>query len=146
MSGDQYSQKTDSELVAAVRSGDDLAFNALFLRWYSRVEQFLLKLVREPALAEDLTQGVFMKVWLYRDRLEPSRSLGNYLFVLARNAALDVFKSKRHLVMADISTPPPEGKSHLRAAGPSAGIHGNQRPHPSDSGRNAGTAPGHFPP
>ena len=106
MSGDQYSQKTDSELVAAVRSGDDLAFNALFLRWYSRVEQFLLKLVREPALAEDLTQGVFMKVWLYRDRLEPSRQLGNYLFVLARNAALDVFKSKRHLVMADISTPP----------------------------------------
>lgn len=110
--GNKYSIKTDSELVAAVRSGDDLAFNALFLRWFSRVEQFLQHLVREQTLAEDLAQSVFMKVWQHRDRLEPSLSLKNYLFVLARNAALDFFKSKRHLMMADIPTPP----QHLYSA------------------------------
>ena len=111
MSGDQYSQKTDSELVAAVRSGDDLAFNALFLRWYPPVRRFLLTLVKETALADDLAQGVFMKLWLFRDRLDPSQSLKNYLMVLARNAALDFFRSKYHTLQADLATPPEETAS-----------------------------------
>lgn len=103
---DQYRKMSDGELTAAVRDGDDRAFNALFLRWYPQVAKFLTLLVKNPEQAEDLAQGVFMKVWLYRDRLDPSKSLKNYLFVLARNAALDVFKSKRHLVMADTATAP----------------------------------------
>ena len=87
----QYRKMSDGELTAAVREGDDRAFNALFLRWYPQVAKFLTLLVKNPEQAEDLAQGVFMKVWLYRDRLDPSKSLKNYLFVLARNAALDVF-------------------------------------------------------
>jgi RNA polymerase sigma-70 factor (ECF subfamily) len=102
---DKYRKMSDSDLIAAVRDGDDRAFNALFLRWYPQVERFILSLVKDAPLAEDLAQGVFMKVWLYRDRLNPSLSLKNYLAVLSRNAALDVFKSKRHLMMADTDTP-----------------------------------------
>lgn len=97
---------SDSELTAAVRDSDANAFDALFARWYPQVRKFLLMLVREETLAEDLAQSVFMKVWIYRDRLDPSKSLKNYLSVLARNGALDVFKSKRHLVIADTTRPP----------------------------------------
>ena len=102
---DKYRKMSDSDLIAAVRDGDDRAFNALFLRWYPQVERFLLTLVKDVPLAEDLAQGVFMKVWLHRDRLNPTLSLKNYLAVLARNAALDVFKSKRHLTTTDTDTP-----------------------------------------
>jgi len=89
---------TDSELVAAVRADDRHAFDALFLRWYPQVHRFLTALVKEEALAEDLAQSVFLKVWLHREQLDPAKSLKNYLFVLSRNGALDVFKSKRHLM------------------------------------------------
>ncbi len=99
---------SDRELVSAVRGGDDRAFDAVFLRWYPQVKHFLMSLVKDPSLAEDLSQGVFMKVWLYRDSLDPAKSLKNYLAVLARNAALDIFRSKRHLVMADLAHPPVE--------------------------------------
>lgn len=102
---------TDSELVAAVHGGDTLAFNAVFLRWYPQVQKFLLTLVKEAALAEDLAQSVFIKVWLNRERLDPTKSLKNYLLVLSRNSALDVFKSKRNLVMADLATPPEKPSS-----------------------------------
>lgn len=102
---------TDSQLVAAVRGGDSRAFNTIFLRWYPQVRRFLLSLVKEEALAEDLAQSVFIKVWLNRDRLDPSKSLKNYLLVLSRNSALDVFKSKRNLVMADLATPPEKPSS-----------------------------------
>ena len=102
--GDKYGKMSDSELTAAVRDGDSRAFNALFLRWHPQVLQFLLSLVKEKVLAEDLAQGVFMKLWLHRDRLDPAKSLRNYLSVLSRNAALDVFKSKRHLLTSQITT------------------------------------------
>ena len=99
---------TDSELVAAVRAGDRRAFDALFLRWYPQVHRFLRALVKEDALAEDLAQSVFVRVWLHRERLDPSKSLKNYLFVLSRNGAIDVFKSKRHLVEESVERPPEE--------------------------------------
>ena len=102
---------TDSELVSAVRSGDSRAFNAIFLRWYPQVQRFLVSLVKDTTLAEDLSQSVFMKLWLNRDRLDPSKSLKNYLLVLSRNGALDVFKSKRNLIMADMATPPEKPSS-----------------------------------
>ena len=112
----KYQSMSDAALIAAVRSGEDRAFDALFKRWYPQVYKFLLSLVKENALAEDLAQGVFMKVWLFRERLDPSKSLKNYLFVLSRNAALDVFKSKRHLLMTDTAVPPektaPEKTEH----------------------------------
>jgi RNA polymerase sigma-70 factor (ECF subfamily) len=103
----KYKALSDSELIAAVKDGDERAFDALFLRWYPQVRKFLMILVKNKALAEDLAQTVFMKVWLYRDRLDPAKSLKNYLLVLSKNGALDVFKSKR-LLLADTNAAPVE--------------------------------------
>lgn len=102
----KYQAMSDGELTAAVRGGDDHAYDAVFLRWYPQVRRFLFTLVKEDALAEDLAQSVFMKLWLFRARLNPSQSLKNYLMVLARNAALDFFRSKYHTLQADLSSPP----------------------------------------
>lgn len=114
---DVYKEMTDSELVAAVRDGDSRAFDAIFLRWYPQVHRFLLALVKEEALAKDLSQSVFMKVWVHREWLDPSKSFKNYLLVLSRNGALDVFKSKRHLMMANVPAPyeepSPDRTDHL---------------------------------
>ena len=103
----KYKALSDSELIAAVKDGDERAFDALFLRWYPQVRKFLMILVKNKALAEDLAQTVFMKVWLYRDRLDPAKSLKNYLLVLSKNGALDVFKSKRFLT-TDVKDAPIE--------------------------------------
>ena len=88
---------SDSELVSAIKGGDTAAFDAMYLRWHPQVKKFLTKLLRDDVLAEDIAQTVFMKVWLNRDRLDSGLSLKNYLFVLSKNSALDVFKSKRYL-------------------------------------------------
>lgn len=105
---ESYREMTDSELVAAVRDGDGRAFDALFLRWYPQVYRFLRVLLKEDAVAEDLAQSVFVRVWLHRKRLDPAKSLKNYLFVLSRNGAMDVFKSKRYLVEESLERPPEE--------------------------------------
>ena len=110
----KYKTLSDSELIADVKDGDERAFDALFLRWYPQVRKFLLILVKNKALAEDLAQTVFMKVWLYRDRLDPAKSLKNYLLVLSKNGALDVFKSKRFLT-TDVKDAPIEKAGGDRA-------------------------------
>ena len=74
---ESYREMTDSELVAAVRDGDGRAFDALFLRWYPQVYRFLRVLLKEDAVAEDLAQSVFVRVWLHRKRLDPAKSLKN---------------------------------------------------------------------
>ena len=112
-----YDQLSDSELIAFVKKGDGRAFDAVFLRYYPQVHRFIQALVKDDTLAEDLSQMVFMKVWLYRDRLDESLSLKNYLLVLARNSAVDVFRSKRHLLMSSTAVLPeksaPERAEHL---------------------------------
>lgn len=102
---DLYKRMSDSELVAALKSGDMRAFDAVFMRWYPQVNKFLRSIIKEKALAEDLSQMVFMKLWLGRDQLDPSKSFKNYLFVLARNGALDVLRLKKCILMEDISVP-----------------------------------------
>ena len=112
-----YNQFSDSELIAFVKKGDSRAFDAVFLRYYPQVHRFMQALVKDDTLAEDLSQMVFMKVWLYRDRLDENLSLKNYLLVLARNSALDVFRSKRHLLMSSTAVLPekvaPDRAEHL---------------------------------
>ena len=84
-----YNNLSDSVLVAAVKEGDTNAFDALFLRWYPQVLKFIQTLVKDNAIAEDLSQTV--------------KSLKNYLIVLGRNAALDIFKSKRPCLIGDMA-------------------------------------------
>ena len=65
----KYKALSDSELIAAVKAGDERAFDALFLRWYPQVRKFLLILVKNKALAEDLAQTVIY----YRKNILPGR-------------------------------------------------------------------------
>lgn len=114
---EKYQAMSDGELTAAVRGGDDRAYDALFLRWFPQVHRFLLTLVKENALAEDLAQGVFMKLWIFRFRLNPALSLKNYLMVLARNAALDFFRSKHYTLLTSLPAsqehPAPESAEQM---------------------------------
>jgi RNA polymerase sigma-70 factor (ECF subfamily) len=98
-----YRAMTDNELVVAMKGGDKHAFEAIFLRWYPQVLRFIQTIVKENTLAEDLSQIVFMKIWIFRERLNPSKSFKNYLFVLAKNGAIDTLKLKKYILMEDVS-------------------------------------------
>src|SRR5437868_2272787 len=52
--------QTDGDLVAAVRRGDDRAFEELYARYSRRISSYIFGMVKDHARAEDLTQDVFM--------------------------------------------------------------------------------------
>ena len=96
---------TDSDLVKSLKRGGTAALEKLFFRYYSIVLQFIKSIVKRNDVAEDLAMEVFMKVWLFRDRLDEHKSLRNYLFILSKNSSLNYLEStlaRRSKTVAEI--------------------------------------------
>src|SRR5258708_32376668 len=75
--------------VARLRQGDPQALEALLTRYQHRLYRYLLRLSREPALAEDLFQQTWRRVAEKIRRYDPNRSFEAWLFSVARNRAID---------------------------------------------------------
>jgi len=104
---------TDEALVAAVRAGDMRAFDELYRRYSARLFTYVLRMVDDRALAEDVLQEVFLTVLKdQRTVLAPGR-FGGWLFTVARNRCLTELRSARRRAARHDSIAAPE-------AGPSA--------------------------
>lgn len=76
-------------LLAQVASGDDRAFQALFNRYYPQVHAFALRLLKDEDDADDVAQGIFIKLWLQKDRLTDVARINAYLYRMTCNATLN---------------------------------------------------------
>lgn len=78
-----------AELARRVRAGDPSAETELVDRYRAGVAMLLRKLLKDPALADDLTQEVFRIAFesLQRDRIHECEKLAAYLSGIARNLA-----------------------------------------------------------
>jgi RNA polymerase sigma-70 factor (ECF subfamily) len=85
---------TDSTLMERVRSGDLEQLSELFERHHRRLYQFFLKLARDRSVAEDLVQEVFVRLLKYRHTWRDEAEFVPWMFALARNAAVDHFRSR----------------------------------------------------
>ena len=77
-----------------VRSGELEQLSELFERHHRRLYQFFLKLARDRSVAEDLVQEVFVRVLKYRHTWRDEAEFVPWMFALARNAAVDHFRSR----------------------------------------------------
>lgn len=83
---------SEKELIQKINSGNDEYFKMLFLKYYRRLYSFTLGLVKNSALAEDIAQNVFLKLWLRRETIS-GNSINNLLYTIAKNEIADHFKS-----------------------------------------------------
>lgn len=73
----------------------DMSFEAIYLRHAADVHRAANAILRDPALAEDVVQEVFERVWRAPGHDERRGSLGLYLNLLARSRALDLWRRTR---------------------------------------------------
>src|SRR5207244_1593706 len=76
--------------------GDVAAFEALFKAYQREVYGWIVRLVRDPAAAEDLTIETFWRIYRSRARFDPQRSFGAWARSIASNAAIDHLKTARY--------------------------------------------------
>jgi RNA polymerase sigma-70 factor (ECF subfamily) len=88
--------KDDASLLALVQRGDEQAMASLFDRYSKVVYSVALRVLRDPASAEDILQEIFMQVWRNPDSFVATRgSLGGWLAVVARNRSIDQLRRKK---------------------------------------------------
>lgn len=86
---------SDQRLLECVAQGDEGAFEQIYDRYARIVYSQLLRVTRQPPVAEELTQEVFMRVWRRASSFDSKRGrLGPWLLTVARNLALDRVRGK----------------------------------------------------
>lgn len=84
----------DAALVAQVAQGDEAAFRQLFDRYWDNIYGVALTFTKSSAIAEEIVQDVFLKIWLKRDKLSTIEKFDDYLFIVARNHILNKLRKK----------------------------------------------------
>jgi len=86
---------TDLELLKRIAASDAVALQALFARHNVRIFRFIMRLVANEAIAEELTNEVFVDVWKNAGKFEARSEPTTWLFAIARNRAISTLRRRR---------------------------------------------------
>jgi RNA polymerase sigma-70 factor (ECF subfamily) len=95
-------QSADTELLDRISRADKLAMQALFARYNVRVYRFVLRLVGDEALAEDLVNEVFVDVWKNADRFEGNSQVSTWILAIARFKALSSLRRRKDEALDEV--------------------------------------------
>src|SRR6202167_3327083 len=86
----------DAELMLRVKEGDTVSFGLLLVKHRASVIHFVYRLVQEQAVAEELAQEVFLRVYRSRSSYEPTAKFKTWLFRIAAHMALNWLRDEKH--------------------------------------------------
>lgn len=109
--------RSDVQLMLDVKAGDEESFELLLAKYRTPLINFLCRMVREQAAAEDLAQEVFLRVYRARKEYSPSAKFTTWLFRIATNLALNAIRDGRHRQMqVSIDSPRDEDEPVIEIA------------------------------
>src|ERR1700676_1739271 len=88
--------RSDVQLMLDVKAGDDSSFELLLRKYRTPLVNFLYRMVRDSATAEDLAQEVFLRVYRARKDYAPSAEFTTWMFRIATNLALNSRRDGRY--------------------------------------------------
>jgi RNA polymerase sigma-70 factor (ECF subfamily) len=86
--------KSDEVLIGRIANGDRLAMQVLYARRHVRVFRFVVRLVRDEGMAEDLISEVFLDVWRQAGRFEGRSAVSTWMLAIARFKALSALRRR----------------------------------------------------
>jgi RNA polymerase sigma-70 factor (ECF subfamily) len=98
--------RSDVQLMLDVKAGDEASFDFLLRKYRTPLVNFLFRMVRDTATAEDLAQEVFLRVYRARKQYSPTAKFTTWLFRIATNLALNSVRDNRyHKMETSIDAP-----------------------------------------
>ena len=96
LSEPQLAGGIDAALVARAQQGEMVAFEVLVVKYQRRVAATIRRLVHDDRITEELTQEVFLSVFLALTSFRPDGEFAAWLFTIARNAARSYLRSAQN--------------------------------------------------
>ena len=87
--------ESDAELTGQILAGSDTAARELVRRYERPVYNLIVRMVRDPALAEDLAQETFVKAFRHLASYDPGYKFANWILRIAHNTAIDYLRQPR---------------------------------------------------
>jgi RNA polymerase sigma factor (sigma-70 family) len=87
---------SDEMLLESIADGGRPAMHILYSRHNVRVYRFILRIVRDATMAEDLVSQVFLDVWRTASQFEGRSQVSTWLLSIARFKALTALRQRRH--------------------------------------------------
>ena len=87
---------SDEMLLESIAKGGRSAMHLLYSRHNVRVYRFVLRIVRDTTMAEDLVSQVFLDVWRTASQFEGRSQVSTWLLSIARFKALTALRQRRH--------------------------------------------------
>jgi RNA polymerase sigma-70 factor, ECF subfamily len=89
-------QLSDAEVMLRAAAGDEAGFNYLVEKYYRPIIHFLFRMVRNQAVAEELAQEVFLRVYRSRQSYRAEAKFTTWLYRIATNLAVNYARDTRH--------------------------------------------------
>src|SRR5688500_2029741 len=91
-----FSEPADETLMLAYAGGDMTAFEQLYARHRTRLYRFLLRQLRDQALADEFFQDIWQRVITAREGWKPEAAFTTWLFRIAHNRLTDHWRALKH--------------------------------------------------
>jgi RNA polymerase sigma-70 factor (ECF subfamily) len=88
-------QRSDAELARDARSGSETAYRELVARYAAPAVNFIYRFVHDRALAEDLAQEGFLRLYQRLNTYDPDRKFSSWFFQVLRNVTIDHLRINR---------------------------------------------------
>jgi RNA polymerase sigma-70 factor (ECF subfamily) len=89
-------ESSDAAIMLRVAAGDESAFNYLANKYHRAMISFLFRMVRNQAVAEELAQEVFLRVYRSRESYRAEAKFTTWLYRIATNLAVNHARDTRH--------------------------------------------------
>ncbi len=83
---------TQANDVTGLISGCRNSFERIYLCYRDRVFFYVLKLTKSEDMAQEIVQDVFLKVWINREKVDPSYNFSSFIFKVAHNHSINILK------------------------------------------------------
>ncbi len=91
-----WSAMTDAEIMLRVREGDDAGYDILIQKYRKPIINFMFRMVHNQAVAEELAQEVFLRVYRSRQTYRAEAKFTTWLYRIATNLGVNHARDTKH--------------------------------------------------
>lgn len=96
---------SDHELLAAIRDGDELAFQELVRRYRNPITNFVYRMIDDYERSVELSQETFIRIYTSASRYEANYSFSTYIYRIATNLAISELRRRKRRKFVSLFSP-----------------------------------------